>query len=80
MRSQFKDIRGSSELGMLESPSSEEFEQLERAVAIMTPTEKENAGRLSDEQVQRIAADAKVDAGLFAIFVNGFALECKRVL
>ncbi len=65
---------------MLESPSSEEFEQLERAVAIMTPTEKENAGRLSDEQVQRIAADAKVDAGLFAIFVNGFALECKRVL
>jgi hypothetical protein len=73
-------MRGSSELGMLESPSAEEFEQLSRAVAIMTPTEKENASRLSDEQVQRIAADAKVDAGLFAIFVNGFALECKRVL
>ncbi len=31
IRSQFKDIRGSSELAMLAAPSSEELEQLKRA-------------------------------------------------
>ena len=79
MRSQFKDIKGSSELAMLQSPSTEEFEQLKKAVAIMTPTEKQNAADLSDEQIQKIAADANIDPGLFAIFINGFNLECKRV-
>jgi hypothetical protein len=79
MRSQFKDIKGSSELAMLQSPSAEEFEQLKKAVAIMTPTEKQNAADLSDEQIQKIATDANIDPGLFAIFINGFNLECKRV-
>ena len=45
-RSQFKDIRGTSELGMLASPSKDEFEQLKKAVAIMTPAEKQKAGWL----------------------------------
>jgi signal recognition particle GTPase len=79
IRSQFKDIRGGSELAMLASPSAEELEQLKRAVAIMTPTEKDNADSLTDEQIQRIAADAKIDPANFAIFINGFALHCKRV-
>ena len=78
IRRQFVDSRGSSELAMLESPSAEEFEQLQRAVAIMTPSEKENAGNLTDEQVQRIADDARIDAGIFAIFMNGYAIQCKK--
>lgn len=77
-RSQFKDTKGTSELGMLASPSKSEFEQLEKAVAIMTPAEKEKAARLADYEVQRIAKDAGIDAAIFAIFMNGFALECRR--
>ena len=79
IRSQFKDIKGSSELAMLAAPSSEELEQLKKATAIMTPSEKESADGLTDEQIQKIAADANIDAGIFAIFINGFALHCKRV-
>ena len=79
IRSQFKDIRGGSELAMLAAPSSEELEQLKRAVAIMTPSEKEKVDSLTDEQIQRIAADAEIDPANLAIFVNGFALHCKRV-
>ena len=79
IRSQFKDIRGSSELAMLAAPSSEELEQLKKAVAIMTPDEKEKVDSLTDEQIQRIAADAKIDPANLAIFVNGYALHCKRV-
>ena len=80
IRSQFKDIKGSSELAMLAAPSTEELEQLKRAVAIMTPDEKENAGNLTDEQIQRIATDARIDPANLAIFMNGYALHCKRVL
>ncbi len=79
IRSQFKDIRGGSELAMLAAPSSEELEQLKRAVAIMTPSEKEKVDSLTDEQIQRIAADAEIDPANLAIFVNGYALHCKRV-
>ena len=78
IRSQFKDIRGSSELAMLAAPTEEELQQLKKAVAIMTPDEKKNAADLTDEQIQKIAADAKVDAGLFAIFLNGYALNRKK--
>jgi len=45
----------------------------------MTPAEKQDADRLSDEQIERIAADAHVDPANFAIFMNGYALVCKRV-
>jgi len=79
IRSQFKDIKGSSELAMLAAPSAEELEQLRKAVAIMTPDEKQNADSLTDEQIQKIAADAQVDPANFAIFINGYALHCKRV-
>jgi len=79
IRNQFKDIQGGSELAMLAAPSSEELEQLKKAVAIMTPGEKESAGNLTDEQIQRIAADAEIDPANFAIFINGYALHCKRV-
>jgi hypothetical protein len=64
---------------MLVAPTSEELQQLEKAVAIMTPDEKQNAENLSDEQVQKIAADAKVDPANLAIFMNGYALHYKRV-
>ena len=79
VRSRFADIKGSSELAMLVAPSEGELEQLKKAVAIMTPTEKETAEALSDEQVQKIADDANVDPANLAIFLNGYALHCKRV-
>jgi len=80
IRQNFADDRGSSELAMLETPSSDELEQLKKAVAIMTPTEKSAPEKLTDEQVIKIAEDAGIDAGTFAIFINGYILECKRVL
>ena len=79
IRSQFADNRGSAQLGMLASPSASELAQLEKAVAIMTEREKKKAVELSDEEVSKIAADAGIDAGTFAIFMNGYVLECKRV-
>ncbi|MHC4359421.1 MAG: hypothetical protein ACYSYU_08245 [Planctomycetota bacterium] len=79
VRSQFEDIRGDSELGMLVAPTVEELEQLQKAVAIMTSDEKANAESLTDEQMQKIAADAQIDPADLAIFMNGYALRCKRV-
>ena len=64
---------------MLAAPTAEELEQLKKAVAIMTPEEKQNADTLTDEQIKRIAGDADVDPANFAIFINGYALHCKRV-
>jgi len=63
---------------MLASPTAEELEQLRRAVAIMTVDEKQNADKLIDEQIHKIAADAQVDPGLLAIFINGYALHHKK--
>ncbi|MCX5635959.1 MAG: hypothetical protein NTW55_08995 [Planctomycetota bacterium] len=79
VRSQFQDNEGNSELAMLVAPSIEELEQLKKAVAIMTPSEKENAANLTDEQVQKISSDAQVDPANLAIFINGYTLHCKRV-
>lgn len=79
IRDQFKDIKGSSELAMLAAPSAEELKQLKKAVAIMTPAERQNADTLTDEQIQKIAADAQIDPANLAIFINGYALHCKRV-
>lgn len=64
---------------MLAAPTPKELEQLRRAVAIMTPGEKDVADQLSDEQIEKIAVDARVDPANFAIFMNGYALLCKRV-
>ncbi len=63
---------------MLASPTNEEMEQLRRAVAIMTAEEKANAEKLTDEQIHKIAGDAKVEPGLLAIFINGYALHHKK--
>jgi len=64
---------------MLAAPTTEELEQLKKAVAIMTPKEKQNASDLADDQIQRIAADARIDPANFAIFINGYTLYCRRV-
>jgi hypothetical protein len=45
----------------------------------MTPSEKQAAEELADEQVAKIAEDAGIDSGILAIFINGYALHCKRV-
>jgi len=78
VRSQFQDIRGASELAMLAAPTSDELAELQRAVAIMTSAEKENADTLTDEQIQKIAEDAQIDPANFAIFINGYAIHKKR--
>jgi len=79
VRSQFADVAGDTELAMLVAPSEEEIEQFKKAVAIMTPAEREGAGSLTDEQVKKIADDAQVDPANFAIFINGYILQSKRV-
>ncbi len=63
---------------MLQSPSGVELEQLRKAVAIMTPGEKQAAEDLTDEQIRKIANDAGIDSALFSIFINGYTLHCKR--
>ncbi len=79
VRNRFKDTKGTSELALLAVPSAEELEQLKKAVAIMTPSEKQDTEKLSDEEIKKIAVDAGIDPGIFAIFINGYALHCKRV-
>ena len=79
VREQFADSRGDSELAMLVAPTTEELAEFKKAVAIMTPDEKTNAANLTDEQVQKIAADAQADPANIAIFFNGYTLHCKRV-
>ena len=79
MRQQFADNQGKSELAMLAAPSTDELQQLTRAVAIMTDREKQGIAQLSDEEVQHIAADARMDPGVLAIFINGYVLKYKRV-
>jgi hypothetical protein len=78
IREHFKDLRGTSELGMLAAPTNEEIEGLRKAVAIMTPTEKAGAHELSDAQVAAIAADARIEQAMLAIFVNGYAIERRK--
>ena len=78
VRHQFADTEGSSELAMLVAPNSEELAQLQKAVAIMTPNEKQNADSLSDDQVQKIAAEAHIDPASLAIFINGYALHLRQ--
>jgi hypothetical protein len=51
------------------------MEQLRKAVAIMTSQEKQNAANLTDDEVRKIADDAKIDPALFAIFINGYTLH-----
>jgi hypothetical protein len=78
IRSNFADIKGSAELAMLAAPTAAELTQLEKAVAIMTPNEKDAPEDLTDEQVQKIASDADIDTGMLAIFINGYALHCRK--
>jgi hypothetical protein len=79
VREQFADNRGDSELAMLVAPTMDELNEFKKGVAIMTQQEKDSAADLPDDQVQRIASDAKIDLANFAIFINGYALHCKRV-
>ena len=77
-RTQFEDHRGAAQLAMLQSPTRDELQQLQRAVAIMTPHERQNAAQLTDDTVRRIAHDAVIDPAIFAIFINGYTLENKK--
>ena len=62
---------------MLASPTENEIGQLRKTVAIMTENEIKNAENLTDEQVKKIAVDAKIDPALLAIFINGYVIHCK---
>jgi len=74
MRSQFGAADGKSELAMLAAPTRDEYDQCCRLVRLMTPYEKENAERLSDAQVAKLADEAQADRAVAAIFLNGYAL------
>ncbi|MBN1975450.1 MAG: hypothetical protein JW787_17570 [Sedimentisphaerales bacterium] len=65
-------------MAMLACPTSKELAQLKSAVAIMTPSEKQNVSNLTDNQIHKIAKDAGVDTANFAIFINGYILHCKK--
>jgi hypothetical protein len=78
IREHFKDFRGSSELGMLASPTLDELGDLKKAVAIMTPAERAAAHELSDGQVALIASDARINPAVLAIFINGYAIELRK--
>ena len=79
IRRQFESIDGAAELGLLASPTPDELVQLRRAVAGMTDQEKACAEDLTDGEVQRIAEEAEADPAILAIFINGYALQRKRV-
>lgn len=79
IRQQFQTMDGKSELAMLQSPTRDEYQQLSRAIAIMTPAERNTAEALTDEQIMRIADDAKVDKALLAIFMNGYAIAISKI-
>ena len=79
IRKQFSSIDGKSELAMLQSPTRDEYQQLSRAVAIMTAAERNSAQTLTNEQITRIAEDAKMDKAILSIFINGYALKNKSV-
>ena len=78
MRRHFKDNKGSAELAMLASPTSDELAQLKKATAIMTPGELKSPESLSDEQIRKIAADAGIEQSIFAIFINGYLLHIRN--
>jgi hypothetical protein len=78
LRKQFQDNRGASELAVLQSPSRDEYQQLCRLTAVMTPQEKSEADKLTDQQVRKLSDDARVDPALAAIFFNGFVLELRK--
>ena len=78
VRNQFQNIEGASELAMLAAPTADELAQLKKAVAIMTPAEKQNAAALTDDQIHKIAGDAQVDPANFTIFINGYALHSRH--
>ena len=75
VRERFGGMDGRGELAVLQSPSRQEYEQLQRAVAIMTQAEKDAAGALDETQIRRIAEDAGADPALLAIFLNGYAIQ-----
>lgn len=78
VRAQFQTTDGKSELAMLAAPTHNELEQCRRLVAMMTTDEKANAERLSDEQVETLAEEAKIDKAIAAIFVNGYTLAVRK--
>jgi uncharacterized protein YbgA (DUF1722 family) len=75
VRTCFAGLDGRSELAVLQAPTRQEYQQLLRAVAEMTPWEKENAERLSQDRMEQIAEKAQADPALVAMFLNGYALE-----
>jgi hypothetical protein len=78
LRKQFQDNRGSSELAVLQAPNRDEYQQLCRLTAILTPQEKSEVDKLTDQQVRKLADEANVDPALAAIFFNGFVLELRK--
>ena len=45
---------------------------------LFTEIQQQLAESLSDEQIARLAVDARIDPGNLAIFLNGYTLRLKR--
>ena len=77
-RNQFRDSKGSAELGMLAAPSEDEYQEMRRVAAVMTTAEKDWPEGLSDEDIRAIASRCEADSGRAAIFLNGYVLARKK--
>jgi hypothetical protein len=77
-RSQFRDSRGTAELAMLAAPTEKEYEDFERAVAVMTAQQKQCPEKLTDEHIADIAQWSNADRGNVSIFINGYVLARKK--
>ena len=76
-RQQFRDTRGTAELGMLKAPTQQEYQQFCRVVEVMAESEKFKPELLDDNDISSIAERAQVDRGITAILINGFVLARK---
>jgi len=76
-RQQFRDTRGTAELGMLAAPSEEEYEDFCRLVNGMTEPEKQHIELLNEGKIQEIAKRCGADVGNATIFINGCVLVRK---
>ena len=77
-RSQFRDSRGTAELAMLAAPTEEEYEDFQRAVAVMTVQQKQCPEKLTNEHIADIAQWSNADRGNVSIFINGYVLARKK--
>lgn len=79
-RNQFRDMRGTAEIAMLQAPSQQEYDEFHRILAAMTEEEKTHPDTLTDDQIQDIAQCAKAETANVSIFINGYVLTNRSLI